>query len=595
MLPTRTPRLPCRARSFLARSAVLLACCVLGTSSSRGQQSQDVSTRDVAPTFKLQAQRNLVTVRVVVRNARGEVVSNLHQEDFQLFDRGKRQSIMQFSLEKPTFGAEPKPAAASSEKAPAAGSETLVTPPIFSVAPQRFIGLFVDDVNTQFGDLARARDAAQRYLENHFLPGDRVGLFTSSGQNQVDFTAELGPVRQALLKITPRPIMVEESCGAIPPYEAYLIVEMHDPTAINIATDEMTNCGQLTNPTPASTPSGINSQVDFAARRAEANGETGAVAALREIDSLVRHMATLPGQRNIVLISDGFLTQTQSGKLDELCNRALRSKVVINSLDARGLYVSSALADASRSGPAVSLRADIQAQKDMLLQESARQEGNTLGTLAFNTGGVFFENNNDLDEGFRRTSALPEAYYLLAFSPQNLKLDGSFHPLKVTLASGKGLTVQARKGYYAPSRLVDPAEQEKEEIQEAVYSQQETRALPVEAQTQFFMKTREDAEVDVLVHLDLHALQFRKAGDRNLDNLTFVAAAFDRDGHYVSGQQKALELRIRDATLEKYMRTGINIELDLDTRQGTYLVRVIVRDAGSGELSSLNRTVEIPY
>jgi len=66
---------------------------------------QEISTRDVEPTFKLQAERNLVMVRVVVRDAKGATVDNLRQEDFQLFDHGKLQTILHFSLEKPTLKA----------------------------------------------------------------------------------------------------------------------------------------------------------------------------------------------------------------------------------------------------------------------------------------------------------------------------------------------------------------------------------------------------------------------------------------------------------------------------------------------------------
>src|SRR5208282_913802 len=121
----------------------------------------------------------------------------------------------------------------------------------------------------------------------------------------------------------------------------------------------------------------------------------------------------------------------------------------------------------------------------------------------------------DMEAGFRRVAAAPGSYYTLAFSPENLKHDGAFHPLKVTLVSGKGLAVQARKGYYAPSKSFDPVQQEKDEIQEALFSQQEMHDLPVDVQTQFFMKTREDAEVDVMAHLDIHALQFRKEGERS--------------------------------------------------------------------------------
>ena len=60
------------------------------------------------------------------------------------------------------------------------------------------------------------------------------------------------------------------------------------------------------------------------------------------------------------------------------------------------------------------------------------------------------------------------------------------------------------------------------------------------------MLNKTDAEIDVVTHIDLQQVHFRKEGDRNLDNLTLVTAVFDRDGHYVTGQQKALELRLRD-------------------------------------------------
>lgn len=155
--------------------------------------------------------------------------------------------------------------------------------------------------------------------------------------------------------------------------------------------------------------------------------------------------------------------------------------------------------------------------------------------------------------------------------------------------------MQARKGYYAPKKPSDPAAQEKEEIQEAVFSQDEMWDLPMDVHTQFFMKTRTDAEVGVLTHLDLHHLQFRKEAGRNLDSLALVVVLFDRDGHYVAGLQKSLELKMYDASLAKYLRTGVTVQSEFDVTPGTYLVRTIVRELESGQISALNRTVEIPY
>ena len=49
-------------------------------------------------------------------------------------------------------------------------------------------------------------------------------------------------------------------------------------------------------------------------------------------------------------------------------------------------------------------------------------------------------------------AALPEYYYVLGFSPQNLKFDGSYHNLKVSLKSPAGLDAAgAPRIYTLPS------------------------------------------------------------------------------------------------------------------------------------------------
>jgi hypothetical protein len=323
--------------------------------------------------------------------------------------------------------------------------------------------------------------------------------------------------------------------------------------------------------------------------------ETEATAALRGIEAIVRHLTAMPGQRSMVIVSAGFLTETLHFQLGQITDRALRAGVVVNALDARGLWTDPVTTDASRADYAATLNPASRGVKHLMILDSAQRQTDGMKALALDTGGVFFNNNNDLEAGFRKTSGLPDAYYLLAFSPQNLKLDGAFHPLQVKLVALKGLALQARKGYYAPRKPLDPTVQEKEEIQEAVFSKDETHELPIDVHTQYFMKTETDARISVLTRIDLRELHFRKQEDRNLDNLTFVTVVFDQDGHEITGQEKSVELRLRDLTLQRYEQTGITIRTSFDVKPGTYLVRAIVRDSESGQISGLNRTVEIPY
>ena len=580
--------------------SVLLTCapCAL---EAQTPPSDEVSLRDVEPTFnKLRTERNLVIVRVVVRDGAGATVDNLQQQDFQLFDCGKKQTILDFGIEKPFLKTAEKPASNPAAETTATGPGGVKEPTPSSGIAQRFLGLFFDYANMQFDELARARDAANHFLAASMQPTDRIGVFTSTGQNQLDFTSDLAKVQQALLDIRTHPIYHDDSCGAIQPYEAYLIVEQQDPDATNIALAEDAKChlrgtqerAEVGEPQSAAHMDFDLERIKVKAKQAESEGEEASLAPLRGIESLVHTMASLPGQRSVVIVSDGFLMDTLLYHLDEITDHALRSNVILNALDARGLYTDS-IFNVAATTPGLS--AKLLAAKTRMEMEASRRQTDGMHDLALSTGGVFFANSNDLEAGFRKIAGSPDSYYVLAFSPQELKLDGGFHDLKVTLISQKGLSVQARKGYYAPRKLSDPAAREKEEIQEAVFSQDEIRDLPIDVHTQFFMKTRADAQVDVLTHLDLHQLQFRKEAGRNLDNLALVVVLFDRDGHYVAGLQKSLELRMHDATLAKYLRTGITVQSEFDVTPGTYLVRTVVRGLESGQISALNRTIEIPY
>jgi hypothetical protein len=306
-------------------------------------------------------------------------------------------------------------------------------------------------------------------------------------------------------------------------------------------------------------------------------------------------MTTLSGQRSIVIVSDGFLSQTLGGAVSEVSDRALRSNIIINALDARALYVGTVVADASVAGRDLPKDSALRASQERMRREADLRQSEAMGTLAQDTGGIFIENNNDLEGGFRRLAAVPDTAYMLAFSPEDLKHDGAFHPLKVTLASAHGLTLQARKGYCAPRKDEDLAVQEKEDLQDAVFSQNEMQGLPIQVNTQYFRIDKTEAEIDVVTHVDLNPIHFRKEAERNLDDITFVVAVFDRDGHFVSGQQKVLELRLRDQSVERFLRTGIKVQTELKVKPGVYLIRTVVRDTESGQISTLNRTVEIPY
>jgi len=301
----------------------------------------------------------------------------------------------------------------------------------------------------------------------------------------------------------------------------------------------------------------------------------------------------MPGQRSMVVVSPGFLTPETAMLQDymDVIDRALHSDVMISAVDARGLYTVVPGGDISKPTTASPTSVSLEAQYQT---ESASAEGDVLSELSYATGGTFFHNNNDLEAGFKSVAATPEYFYTLGFSPQNLKLDGSYHSLKVSLKNPPKLTVQARQGYYAPKHAADPAEEAKQEIEDAVFSQEELHDLPVDLHTQFFKSSDAEAKLAVLAHVDVRRIHFRKVDGRNINELTVVSAIFNRNGVFIEGTQKSLTMRWKDETLENKLASGITLKTSFDVKPGSYLVRLVVREKDGQLMSAENGAIEIP-
>jgi VWFA-related protein len=536
-----------------------------------------MATKDSPATFTTRV--NLVMVPVVVRDTKGKAVGTLHMEDFQLFDKGKPQVIVKFSAEKSgpkNLDAPPVP--------PTIQTEDQTPPPDI---PERFIAYLFDDQHLQFGDLVRSRDAAIRHLTALKIT-DRAAIYTTSGQDQLEFTDDKDKLQNTLMRIRPRSMqepggMVQ--CPDISYYMADMILNKSDSIALQVAAQEVVACN------PGMSPAQAAAIAQGAASRVLSVGSQETRVSLMVLKDVVRRMSGMPGQRIIILVSPGFLTPSEQTEKTDVLDRAIHSNVVINGLDARGLWTDP-MVDASRP-----TNAHTQQYLQLIQQydrASASAQADVLAEMAYGTGGNFFQNNNDLDEGFRRLAVAPEYYYLLGFSPQNLKLDGNFHSLKVTLKLRAGLDIQARKGYYAPKKLSDAVETAKQEIEEALFSREEMHDLPVELRTQFFKTSDKDATLAVLCRIDPKHIQFRKADGRNYNNLTVVSGIFDRNGNFISGMQKVLELRLKDDTLTRLMTAGMSVKTNFSVNPGTYMVRLVVRDSEGQLMSATNGAVAIP-
>jgi VWFA-related protein len=599
-------------RNVVSIFALCLAC--LTALPSARAQTAEVTTKDVPVTFKSGV--NLVPVPVVVRDAAGRTIGNLGREDFELFDNGKPQMISRFTLEKLDRAG----ATASSKGGLTSGASTPPTngavpsDPGSDGIPDHFTAWLFDDLHMSSAELVYTREAAKRQLDAGPHTLDRAAIFTTSGLTMQEFTSDPDKLHAALAAIgtgraSAERNMAQTACPQVDYYmadrlinkefqDAWVLAMQDAISCFNLAPSQYPSCtasnvagGVICLAVDVNNPDVAQNYVRSAARAALLAGDRDAAAALNMMRNVVARMTSMPGQRSIVLISPGFLVvddrrEEESG----LVERAIKASVVIGSLDSRGLYTQIAGGDASTIG-----RSTVTiAQKSSFLTAASIIQSDILSNLALGTGGVYYHGTNDYDEGLRRTAAPPEYLYVLGYSPSGMKLDGQYHSLKVSLVNRKGLDVQARKGFYAPTHSTDPAEQAREQIEEAFFARDDIHDLAAVLQTQFFKSDNGDVRLSATAEVDVKKLAFRKDGERNRNDLTVVTGLFDNDGNYVTGTQKVVEMRLRDETLEKRVGNGIGVKSSFAVHPGRYVVRMVVRDSEGQSIAAQSSLVEIP-
>jgi VWFA-related protein len=308
--------------------------------------------------------------------------------------------------------------------------------------PERSIVFLFDDLHLNAGDLMQIQKTATKMIAGVLDDSDLAAVASISGTSS-DLTHDRAKLQDAIMKLRVQTYYHkdERTCPRVDYYQANRIVEFHDFMALDEATEAAQACCEC--------PKDLAERyAQQAAERAAQLGDLDVHMTLTTFREIVRKMGSLPAQRTLILISPGFLTINASAtaQASEILDAAARSNVTVSALDARGLYTGMDDAGDDRTGSARSEQNKTKYHRaSMLLDEQIMAE------LADGTGGTYFHNSNDLDGGFRALATAPEYVYLLEISLQNVKQDGAYHPLKVKLDQ-EGLKLQARRGYFAPSK-----------------------------------------------------------------------------------------------------------------------------------------------
>jgi hypothetical protein len=304
------------------------------------------------------------------------------------------------------------------------------------------------------------------------------------------------------------------------------------------------------------------------------------------IANVVDLLGRMPESHTILMASSGFLSGTLERELDEVTRHAVHAGIVIDSIDAKGLYTESASAEKTSPAHPRSIN-----NMQSIANASKEAPNDALASLAYNTGGLFFHNRNDLDAGFQELGIRPDISYLLAFIPDETP-NGKYRHLKVRLKGPSHNTVQARLGYMAvqPPRAKPRPERRIDTLAVATSVVEE---VPGNLTTQLVHSASGERGVMAVFHVDIQQLRFTgKAGVRQ-QKIILIAMLLDSGGNFVTAKEGTVTLALTEPTFNRFAADGMNFMLTLPAPPGSYRLRAVMEEAIEGKASAETLPVEV--
>ena len=598
-----------RALGFAGVAGVALAAAMAAPQAYEPGEVR-VSSRPYAPPqAAVRVRTNEVQVEVVVRDSKGMSIGGLTQDQFQLFDKGKLRKLSGFTPEV-TNSAAP----ISGYSKPKAAAQTAAVP---ATAPSdnprgRFVALFFDDIHTLPGDFRHAQIAAERFVNEAMGSGDRVGIFTASSTGTFDFSTDKSKLVETIEALRARPMVNDGNAGDCPritPYQAMQIVN-GDLSAFEAAYLEYLRCHvndydggrppETMNPTVLNDPNYIRAHPEVNEVRAYAinvwdHSKEVSSLTFDALRGAINRLAASSGDRMLLLASSGFISIQLEQTEDEIIAAAVRSKIVINALDARGLFVEgpSRPPDVAAMDGRLSLATFL--WENTTRREKQQAEESSMENFAMATGGLLFRNNNDLDYGFYELGVEPAFSYMLSFSADDVRPDGALHALKVKVARAN-CYAEYRPGYYAPTTAAGGATESapvKSKLDQAVASQQELSEIAATFVPKFTKSAEGKSEVAVTIHVELKNMPFKNEKDREVERLDMVVALFDSSGNFVAGKSGEMDFALKAGSFRRLQDTGINGVLSVEAAPGAYRLRGVVQEAVSGKTAARSMAAEV--
>ncbi len=516
----------------------------------------------------------VVNVDVVVTDKKGDRVTGLTRDDFEVFEDGRPVAVSNF------YAIDSRPVARPGADIEPLPEGDLARPRDLASVPldQRlYLIVYFDNLFLRPFNRNKVARLVRHFLSTHVAPGDRVMLVTYDRGMHVrqPFTTNLDLVGQALRDI-----------------------EMLTGYAVQDATERRDVIHRVEQARDLDEAKGA---VEFYAN-SRYHDVTTSLNALKE---LVASLAGLPGRKALLHVTDGLpMTAAQdlfhlldtvytgdiSGQMQaarfrlrrhyrELIARANSNRVTFYTLEAVGLRSHASLS-AEHNFAAGSM-----IEVDFVRTNNLREP---LQMLALDTGGLSAFNTNNIDGALNNVAADFYSYYSLGYAPATSG-DGRYHEIEVKTKNRK-LKVRHRNGYRDKTSEMRLSEGT---LAALLY---DARVNPLDIQVRLEVGRRRDDGyylVPLEVRIPIGKMTLIPQATQHHAKLRVASAVVDDKGRTSPPEQAAVPIQIPAADVEVARTKTYVYAVELLMREGRHEVGVGVFDEISGEISFVRQAVQV--
>ncbi len=533
----------------------------------------------------------LVIVDVSVKDKSGKAVEDLKKGDFTLTEDGKNQQVAVFDFQKLDVETAPAvpatkpeaapakpavvtatvvqtPAAAPAAKAPAATAEAKpAEKPLIRYQDRRLVALLFDMSTLEVADQIRVQKTAVDFIHNSLKPADLVTVLVStSGPLEVaqDFTDDKDALEAAVKKFR-----------------------------IGEGSDLASTLG-------AGDTSDDNS---FSADQSEFD-IFNVDKKLTTIETSCKMLSSFPEKKALMYFSGGI---SQSGtdnqaELIKAVNVCKKSNVAINPIDARGMTASAPGGDAStgsgRGGAGLFSAGGGTGNggggRGGAANDSSQE---TLSTLASDTGGRLFAEDNNLTSGLEQARDDIGSYYILGYYSTNSKLDGKYRTVAVKLnrADVASAKLDYRHGYFAEKDFSKFTSADREsQLQQALILGDPITDLTLAAEVNYFRLARDRYFVPLSVKIPGSEIALAKSKGNAKTDLDFVAQLRNSKDQIQSQVADTITIQLAQSSLTELNNRAIAYDTGFTAPPGSYKLKFLTRENETGKMGTYEKNFVIP-